>query len=731
MAGTTATLDEHWSDLLARAPVPVIALDSRFVVLFVNPAATRLLGTGGIGASVSTIICPQPQESLVALLAAAWNGETVPLFEAQLKRANGSCVDIEAAVWKGRGVLLLSFLDITERKSATSALCDALETQRALIAASPLPIVVITSTGVITTWNAAAERAFGWTAAEVLGHPLPFIPLEKMAEHRAMRAQDLSGQAICEREIQRLRKDGGPIDLRVSTGPICDARGRVTGIISIYQDITGTKRIERALRESNQRFERFMSHLPGAAWIKDLNGHYVYANPEAERIFRVPLDELRGKTDEEVFPAETAAQFRGNDERAIEHGSVQTTELLEQEDGVHESVVNKFSIPDEHGRPALVGGIAIDITDRLRAEHALKESQERLDLATRAARIGTFDWDIAHGRLVWNEQQEAIFGLAPGSFEGTFEAWEKRVHPEDRAAVAARINETIAQRASDTTCAYRILHSGAGIRWIEGTARFIYDAGGTPQRAVGVNVDMTERREAERALHQANEQLRRANEDLEQFAYSASHDLREPLRSIGSFAQLLELKYAGRLDQDADEYLQYLTTSARRMADLLNDLLAYTSAATLDVIRPPLTDANMVVRRVVGTLAPALQRRNAQITIETLPTVRVHEMHLTQMFQNLLSNSIKYAKPGEDPVVHISAARQDGAWRFSVRDQGIGVAPRHHQRIFGLFRRLHADTEGTGLGLALCKKIVERYGGRIWVESAEGDGATFQFTLPE
>ena len=205
-----------------------------------------------------------------------------------------------------------------------------------------------------------------------------------------------------------------------------------------------------------------------------------------------------------MFPLETAIEFTRNDNRAVQHpAGVQTIETLAQDDGLHESIVSKFPISDERGTPILVGGIAIDITEQRRAQTALAESRERLDLATRAARIGTFDWEIETDRVVWSEQQEVLFGLQPGSFEGGIEHWEKRVHPEDLPVIQKRMSEAMADRIPEMSFAYRIRHADRAWRWIEGAARLLYSPVGNPQRMVGVNIDVTERRELELALRMA------------------------------------------------------------------------------------------------------------------------------------------------------------------------------------------------------------------------------------
>jgi signal transduction histidine kinase len=253
---------------------------------------------------------------------------------------------------------------------------------------------------------------------------------------------------------------------------------------------------------------------------------------------------------------------------------------------------------------------------------------------------------------------------------------------------------------------------------------------------------VAERTRAEEALRELNTELEQrvidrtreltlSNDELRQFAYVASHDLQEPLRTVGSYAQLLQKRYAGRLEGDADEFIKYITEGVTRMHGLLNEMLAYSRVTTEQQARPKThCDTAKAVAAAIANLEAAIAESGAEITYDSLPTILADEAQLSQVFQNLIGNSVKYR--GEAPPrVHISAKNNDAEWVFAVRDNGIGVDGKYQERIFGIFKRLHGrDKPGTGMGLAICKKIVERHGGRIWVESARGEGSTFLFTIP-
>ena len=243
--------------------------------------------------------------------------------------------------------------------------------------------------------------------------------------------------------------------------------------------------------------------------------------------------------------------------------------------------------------------------------------------------------------------------------------------------------------------------------------------------------DISERLAVQAALKHYADSLERSNKELEHFAYVASHDLQEPLRKIGSFTELLARKYQGRLDEKADSYIGYIVDGAQRMQILINDLLTFSRVTTKGKEFAPV-DCNALLARVQQDLDLSLKESGGRLSVAELPTVMADAVQLGQVFQNLIANAIKYRAAGHPSEIAVTAQERDHDWLFSVRDRGIGIEPQHFERVFQLFQRLHTREEysGTGIGLALCKKIVERHGGKIWLESAPGKGSTFFFTVP-
>ena len=234
----------------------------------------------------------------------------------------------------------------------------------------------------------------------------------------------------------------------------------------------------------------------------------------------------------------------------------------------------------------------------------------------------------------------------------------------------------------------------------------------------------------EQKVEARTDDLARSNADQQQFAYVASHDLQEPLRMVASYTQLLGRRYKGRLDSDADEFIAYAVDGATRMRDLINDLLAFSRVGTQFKEFEP-TDCNAVCNQAVADLQAVIEDNKAVVTHDALPTIKADGPQMVELFQNLIANGIKFHEDGQ-PRVHVSAELKENDWVFSVRDNGIGIEPQYAERIFGVFQRLHTRDKfpGTGIGLAICKRILERLGGRIWVESEVGKGSVFCFTIP-
>ena len=306
--------------------------------------------------------------------------------------------------------------------------------------------------------------------------------------------------------------------------------------------------------------------------------------------------------------------------------------------------------------------------------------------------------------------------------------WFEGVHPEDQSC-CCRARENGFQEHRSFQVEYRLRRYDGVYRWILETAAPWFWPTGTFRGHVGSCVDIHERKLGEENLQHLNSRLQAQNEELTEFAYAASHDLQEPLRTIAAFAQLLTRQDDNL--EDRESLLTILLGSVQRMQVLVHDLLDYSQVIHRSELRMVELDANVVVEQVLFACQAAIKESGAVITRDALPDVQADEAQLVRVLQNLISNAIKYRRQDERLTVHISAAVDPEEWRFEVADNGIGFEPQYSEQIFGLFKRLHnkAEYSGSGIGLAICRKIVERHGGRIWAESNVGHGSQFFFTL--
>jgi PAS domain S-box-containing protein len=362
-----------------------------------------------------------------------------------------------------------------------------------------------------------------------------------------------------------------------------------------------------------------------------------------------------------------------------------------------------------------------------RAGEELRENKERLQALMDASPV-CISWSDLEGNIEYvNRKFRELFGYTIEDIP-TVAAWRRLAYPDP--AYREKVPLLYAMLREPQKQGKEVLITELAITCKDGSTRYVEQMGSlVANRVMVIYNDITERKRYEESLKEKTEELARSNRDLEQFAYVASHDLQEPLRMVTNYVQLLARRYKGKLDPDADDFINFAVDGALRMWRLINDLLTYSRVGTQSKGLQS-TDCETVLQHSLDNLKVAIEESEAVITHDSLPTVMGDPLQLGQLFQNLIGNALKF-RGKEPPRVHISARRNGGGWTFSVRDNGIGIAPEYAKRIFVIFQRLHNREEypGTGIGLAICKKIVERHGGRIWADSEVGKGTTFYFTL--
>jgi two-component system CheB/CheR fusion protein len=501
----------------------------------------------------------------------------------------------------------------------------------------------------------------------------------------------------------------------------------------LIEDVTERKLAEEKLEASQDLFRRIVETAAEGIWIIDGETRTTFTNRRMAEMLGYEPSDLIGRSCFEFIHPDDIDRGRDGFEKRKQGDTAPREYRAYRSDG---SIIwisfTASPMKDEQGNLTGVLGMCTDISQRKRTEEALIQNEMRYRLVARATNDAIWDWDLENDHIVWNEAVETLFGHSMESVSHDSAWWLDRVHAEDRERVSRRLHQVIEGSGENWSEEYRFKRA-------DGSYAAVYDRGyllrnreGKPIRMIGSMLDVTERKRAEEALQKSNEALRRMNENLRQFAYAASHDLREPLRMVSIYSQLLSKRYKGKLDEDADTFLGFTEQGAKRMQLLLDDLLAFSQAGdTRDKPIEPV-DCNSAVHMALQNLKRAIEENSAVVTADPLPIVQAHLSHLIQVFQNLIGNALKY-RGEEVPRVHISAGSREHDWIFYVRDNGIGIDAKYHKLIFGLFKRLHHPEAhpGTGIGLSICARVVERYGGHIWVESEHGKGSTFCFTIPK
>ncbi len=372
-----------------------------------------------------------------------------------------------------------------------------------------------------------------------------------------------------------------------------------------------------------------------------------------------------------------------------------------------------------------------ELRERLRIEQILRSEQERLALALDASKMGTWNWDIETGAVSWSDKIETLFGMSKGEFDGKYDTYLALIHPEDFPNVQQAIAHSLSTPDYYYVIEHRFIWRSGEIRWLEGRGNVYRNAEGHPIRMAGTVVDVTERKRSEAERERLIHELAAKNTELEQFTYTVSHDLKAPIITIKGFLGFLEQDVAAGNQARLQRDMERINGAVEKMHDLLNDLLELSRIGRMINSPEPVAFGDLV-NEALEILHGRLQESAPQIKVDQdFPAVQGDRRRLLQVVQNLIDNAVKFSGRQPEPVIEIGTrGSENGMPIFFVRDNGIGIAPEHHERIFGLFNKLDPLADGTGIGLAIVKRIVEFHGGQIWVESEVGKGAAFLFTLP-
>jgi PAS domain S-box-containing protein len=489
----------------------------------------------------------------------------------------------------------------------------------------------------------------------------------------------------------------------------------------------------RNLEITNEAFESRNSLLESIGesfYALDKNYRVTYWNNGIEKLTQIKREEILGKSIWE-FISIVNNEFKTAYTKAFEENK---TQYFETFDHWVKAWLEVTVYPANGG----ISVIIKDITARKNTEKRLEESLDRFAIITEATNDAIWDWNIVTDEHFWGEGFHKLFGIELGKDGITPESWDHRVHPDDFTSVYSKMEEILGDpEVNYFETEYRFQRNDGSYSYVNDKGSIIRDKDGTALRVVGAIQDITHRKAFEESLKilnselaNSNRELEISNKELEQFAYVASHDLQEPLRMITSFLGLIERKYKDSLDEKGLQYIHFAVNGAKRMRKIILDLLEFSTLGNLSDSKKE-TDMNGLVQEVIELNKKTIEEKQAIIHLDKLPETVCHTSSMIQVFQNLISNGLKYQPEGQIPEIWISGKELTKAWQFEVRDNGIGIEPEFREKVFVIFQRLHQKEQysGSGIGLAICKKIVEFHGGRIWIESTPGQGCTFLFTI--
>lgn len=649
-----------------------------------------------------------------------------------------------------------------EDESAITLKLKAADQQQNLFASivnsSEDAIISKTLDGIITSWNKGAENIFAYTETEMIGKSIyTIIPQELKHEEADIITKIKSGKFIKHFETERLNKDGRRIAISLTVSPVFDSNGKIAGVSKIARDITEKKKIENAIQYINNEKNTILESIDDAFIAVDKNWVVTYWNSRAEIMLQVNKNEIIGHNLWEKF-----SDSVGNEAYKKYHVAIETHEAVQFES--YNAKSNKWYEISAYPSASGLSVYFKDVTERKTSELRLKELNENLQKQTQqlsrsnkeleqlALQLSATAKEVADYKLALDQtsivaitDQKGIIKYVNDNFCKISKYTNDELLGQDHRLINSEYHAKDYIRNLWVTIANGKIWKGefknkakdGTFYWVDTTIVPFLDNSGKPYQYVAIRLDITERKNTERYLTELNDNLQnqtkelaRSNAELEQFAYVASHDMQEPLRMVSSFLSQLEKKYADIIDEKGKTYIGFAVDGAKRMRQIILDLLEFSRVGKTEDKKENL-DVSKLISEIKILFRKQVEDKKATIETFELPVIHTYKIPVYQVFQNLISNSLKYAAADKPCKIEISASDLATHWQFVVSDNGIGINEDFFDKIFVIFQRLHNkdDYSGTGMGLAITKKIIDNLGGKIWVKSEEGKGSSFYFTI--
>ncbi len=748
--------EEQLTDFMENATVGLHWMAADGTILWANEATCELLNCASAGGCVGRkfqTFCGGAEEAAEFLRRLAGN-ERLKNYEIHLRARDGSpraaLLDANVLWNEGRFVHARCFMrDITARKQAELAVQENTAKFRAIFDQS-LDSIVMIKDGTLVMANPAYLKLFGYGDIEALAgkRVLDMIAPSHHAQVRDYVERRARGDnAAFYYQTRGLCRDGTEFDMEVSASAFLLSGQRHT--LAIVRDVTERRRAEETIAQERNLLRTVIDALPDCIYTKDAEGRFLISNLASVRLLGAQTEaELHGRSVLDLCPAEFARPFVEDDEQVIRTGQAlhDREEPFLRSDGEKRTFLTaKLPLRNAAGDILGLAGISRDITENKRAEAALRESEHRYRQLIHALPGAVYTCD-AEGRVtLYNEAAAALWGRRPEIGKdlwcGSWRVYSQDGSPlpREECPMALAIREARPIRGTEV-----IIERPDGSRsFVLAHPDPIRDASGLVVGAVNMLTDLTARKEAEEAIRELNEalearvqertrQLEQANRELEAFSYSISHDLRAPVRAISGFAQIIHEDHGHQLEGEVARLFKVISTSARRMGELIDDLLAFSRLNVQALERLPV-DMTALSQSVLAELLRDQRAGQASVRLTDLPEAIGDESMLRQVLTNLVSNALKFSRQAPTPTVEIGARRDGGQTVYFVRDNGVGFDMKYAPKLFKVFQRLHnaEQFDGTGVGLAIVQRIIQRHGGQVWAESQPGAGAAFFFSLPQ